>query len=342
MSSPRACTTPCPRRYEPILEAAYYRAIAANVRCLEQVGQVGAALSRVGAPVMLLKGAALLDTVYESLALRLMGDIDLLVPVASVSACRQVLLDLGYIPEEIEARQGTQVEYRAEETFQPPQPLQTSVELHWHLLDVPYYMDKLPMDWFWQNSETRTIAGQPFQVLNRVANLVYLPAHLALHHRYEQLHSLLDLALLIVASPESLDWTAIIAAARSFELVSALRGTLDRLAQCWPTLPLAEPRRRLAAVPPSRADARLHRLLTRKAPSTSLNIYTALVSLPNVTARIRYVWDNVFPQPTYMIKRYGVRARWMLPYWYLHRFFMGLLRFARAFPRTWWLDRRNK
>ena len=150
------------------------------------------------------------------------------------------------------------------------------------------------MDWFWENSDTRSIAGQPFQVLNSTANLVYLPAHLALHHRYGQLHSLLDLALLIVHNQGQLDWPQIITAARSFELVTALKGTLDRLARYWPSLPLDEPRRQLAAITPSRADARIYRLLGIETPSTSLSIYTTLIPSPNAAARARFMWDNIF------------------------------------------------
>jgi len=330
---------PIPPEVRQTFEEAYYRAIAANVRCLHQLSQVRAALSSVGTPVMLIKGATLFDTLYGNLALRLMGDIDLIIPSAAIPACRKVLLDLGYTPNEVEARPGTNLVHRSQELFRPPSALQTVVELHWHALDVPYYIHRLPMDWFWEHSETRSIAGQPFQVLDSTANLVYMPAHLALHHRFTQIHSLLDLALLIVNNQGKIDWATVLATARSFELLTAMRHALDRLAQCWPSLPLGEPRRQLATLTPSRADGRLYRLLTSEAPSTPMNIYTTLISLPNFATRARFLWDNVFPQPAYMVKRYRIRAGWLLPYWYAHRLFAGLLRFTRTLPRVLRLDR---
>jgi hypothetical protein len=195
------------------------------------------------------------------------------------------------------------------------------------------------MQWFWQNSETLSIAGQPFQVLNDLANLVYLPAHLALHHGFWQLHSLFDLALLVVRTEGKVDWGAIAATARSFDLLTALRETVERLADCWPGLPIAEPRRELAALAPSRADERIFRLLTSESRSPSLNIYTTLVTLPDMRARARFLWDNVFPQPAYMVDRYGIRARWTLPYWYLYRFLTGLAQFARKLPRARQIER---
>jgi hypothetical protein len=321
------------------LEEAHYRAITLNVRYLDQLAGVRAALSGVDAPVMLIKGAALVETLYDNMVPRLSEDIDLVVPLTAMPACRQVLLDLGYRPVEVEVRPGAQEVHRSQEGFLPPDPLQAPVSLHWQVLDVPYYRHSVPMQWFWQNSETLSIAGQPFQVLNDLANLVYLPAHLALHHGFWQLHSLFDLALLVVRTEGKVDWGAIAATARSFDLLTALRETVERLADCWPGLPIAEPRRELAALAPSRADERIFRLLTSESRSPSLNIYTTLVTLPDMRARARFLWDNVFPQPAYMVDRYGIRARWTLPYWYLYRFLTGLAQFARKLPRARQIER---
>lgn len=313
-------------------EQAHYATIAANVRTLEQLGQVRAALGEVGAPVLLLKGAALTETLYAALGPRHIGDIDLLVPREVVPACRAVLLRLGYAPQEAEVRPGTHLAYRYEECFTPPANAETAVELHWHLLDVPWYAQRVPVDWFWGHSAARSFAGQPFQALDDVANLVYLPAHLALHHAFAGLHARFDLALLIAQGQPRLDWDRVIAAARAFELVSALRGSLERLGQDWPSLPLEEPRRLLADVAPSRNDARLYRLLTTQSHSTPLSVYTTLVALPGPGARVRYLRDNVFPQPAYMRARYPVRRDWHLPFWYAYRALAGLVRYVRALP----------
>ncbi len=315
------------------LQAAHYAAIAANVRTLDQLEVVRAALEPVGAPLLLLKGAALTEDLYADLGPRLIGDIDLVTPKEVIPACRAALLALGYTLDKVEARAGSQSAWRSQEMLRPPSATLTPVELHWHVLDVPYYMYRLPMDWFWEHSASRVIGEQSYRVLDDVANMVYLPAHLALHHAFTGLHALYDLALLIARRQERLDWGSVIAAARTFELVSALRETLDRLAQCWPELPLDEPRRLLAEVTPSRSDARLYRLLTTHVHNTPLNIYTMLTSLPTTGARARYLWDNVFPQPAYMRARYPVRRGWHLPWWYAWRALGGLLRFARALPR---------
>jgi hypothetical protein len=324
------------------LEQIFYRAAADNVRCLEQLAQLHQALSGVGSPLLLLKGAALAETLYEGLPPRRIGDIDLAVPAERAPACRAALLAFGYVPMQVEHQAGTLLSHSNQEAFEPPPPYSAPVELHWHIVDVPYYLRTVPMSWFWDNTESAVIGGRTFRVLNVTANLVYLPAHLALHHGLRSLHSLFDLALLIARGRDQLDWQRVIATARSFELISPLRSTLDGLNECWPMLPLAEPRRLLRLVEPTPNDARLFRLLTAESRNATLDFYTTLVSLPGVAAKVGYAWYNLFPQPAYMTARYGITARWQLPYWYARRLGGGLFRLASALPRARRLDRRRR
>lgn len=316
------------------LEQAFYRTAAANARALHQLAGLAPALKIAGVPVLLLKGAALANALYPDPALRPVGDIDLLVRRSDVPACRQALLERGYCPQRPPERPGSVLAHHNEELFQPPHPYEVPVEVHWHLLDVPYYMSKVDVEWFWDHSEALSLAGQRLQSLTPEANLLYLSAHLGLHHQFRGLLWLLDLALLVVRERERLDWARIADLAQSSELLTVLRATLDRLADCWPSLPLDEPRRALRAVVPTRMDARLFRLLTAESRSNPLDWYTTLVSLPGFAARARFVWVNAFPDAAYMKDRYGFEAGWQLPYWYLRRLVGGLGRLARILPKA--------
>lgn len=335
----REMRTTLPDAARETLEQAYYRTVAANTLCLHQLTQLREGLSTLGTPLLLLKGAALAQALYPEPALRLIGDIDVAVPLEGVPACREALLAMGYTPGQVEEHPGSLLAHSNQELFLPPAPYRTTVEVHWHILDVPYYLRRVPMGWFWEHTESLEIAGGAFRVLDAEANLLYLPAHLALHHRFWGWHSLLDLALLVVQNQGRLDWERIGAAAQSFELLEVLRATLDRLEACWPALPLGEARRSLKGLVPSRMDARLFRLLTAESRSNVLDWYTTLVSLPGVGDRARFVWTYLLPDSAYMRHRYGVKAGWHLPYWYLVRLIGGLVRMLRALPRARRLDR---
>lgn len=321
------------------LAQAFYGTAAANTRCLQQLGQVQEALAAAGISLLLLKGAALAQTLYSDVALRLIGDLDVAVRPEDVAAARQALLALGYAPGQVEERTGSLQEYSNQELFAPPAPYSAPLELHWHILDVPYYLHSLPMAWFWEHSQPLSPQSELVRVLDPVANLLYLPAHLALHHRYDRLHSFCDLALLVARYGKDLDWSQVAAVARRFELLTAFRETLGRLAQRWPTLPLAEALAAAAALAPTANDARLYRLLTAEPRNTSLHLYTTLVSLPNARERARYLWTQLLPEPRYMVARYGIRARWQLPGWYLYRLAGGLWRLLGKAPRLWRAER---
>jgi hypothetical protein len=321
------------------LKRSYYRSIALNTRLVHQLAHVGKELSRSGATILLLKGAALAQQLYGHAGLRPIGDIDLTVAPEHVAACRQILIELGYVPRHHGVRVAELRSQNNQEMFDPQNSHQAPVELHWHLFDTPYYHHHVPMDWFWANSETYSIVGQSFQVLSPVANLVYLPAHLALHHKYDSLHSHLDLALLIAKEQNRLDWGMVFSTAQSFELLTVLRETLDRLATCWPSLPIRGPHGRYQSLAPTQTDTRLFRLLTAESSDTSLNIYTTLASLPGFSARAQYLWTNLFPRPAYMQRKYRFEKPWQLPYWYAYRLVMGITRLARALPAARRLDR---
>jgi len=321
------------------LQYHFYKTFLKNSNYLHQIGRVKRALSQTGTPMILLKGGAIAIAHYNDPYLRLMGDIDLLIPYEFVYDCRESLLELGYTPGQVEHQPGNLVRHSNEEVFLPPIKDQCPVELHWHLLDASYYLHNLSMDWFWENTETLVISDEEYQVLNSEANLVYLPAHLALHHRFHSLHSLLDLALLIVQKQHEINWEKVIETAQKFELLSCHRATLNRLALSWPSLPIEIPQKMLLTRKPTKNDSRFYQLLTSKARSTTMDFYTNLVSLPDTPSRMRYAWVNLFPQPAYMIKRYGIKNRWQLPYWYIYRLIQGVHRICRMLPSAIKIDR---
>ena len=57
-----------------------------------------AALTREGLPVVVLKGAALAELVYQHIGLRTMADVDLLVEKKNLDKAGSILERLGYCP----------------------------------------------------------------------------------------------------------------------------------------------------------------------------------------------------------------------------------------------------
>ncbi|MEE4365070.1 MAG: nucleotidyltransferase family protein, partial [Desulfotignum sp.] len=78
------------------MQRMYYLSAARNTRIYHELSIVLAALNAIGINVILLKGAHLADNVYGNIALRPMGDVDLLARQRDLLKIHHVLLDLGY------------------------------------------------------------------------------------------------------------------------------------------------------------------------------------------------------------------------------------------------------
>ncbi|OAD21586.1 hypothetical protein THIOM_002641, partial [Candidatus Thiomargarita nelsonii] len=82
------------------LYKAYHSNVFRNIQYYHSLSEVLKRLQRGGIDVIVLKGAYLAKTVYQSQALRVIGDIDLLVKKADLGQAEKILLEMGYGPTE--------------------------------------------------------------------------------------------------------------------------------------------------------------------------------------------------------------------------------------------------
>lgn len=94
-----AALAPLPRRARRDLEAAYHRTAAMNLRMQRALADLGARLEAAGPEVIVLKGMALLDTLYEDPGTRATGDIDLRVAPEDRRALDTALSAEGFVSE---------------------------------------------------------------------------------------------------------------------------------------------------------------------------------------------------------------------------------------------------
>ena len=157
--------------------------------------------------VILLKGAALAETVYDNIALRPMGDIDLLVRPGDVSAVMRRLADAGYhTPLYLEPRRRMPVEYDNEIAVFKPGDARYRFDVHWGLLAALYYQDKMPPDWFWLTSQPLDEIGVPARSLGPEAQVLHLTAHWMLSHHGRGLRWGYDVGLVIWTYRRQIDW----------------------------------------------------------------------------------------------------------------------------------------
>lgn len=306
---------------------AYLTTALRNAVALRALDAVVARLADAGIPVIVLKGAALAQTVYGNVALRPMHDLDVLVHPAHAARALQALASLGFRRLWDEPRHGAEAAYESHTSLINSAEMGVILELHWGLIDSPYYQSRLRTDWFWATARPlRAGQSQPL-ILGASAQILYLCAHLLLHHSGAPDGHLLwlnDIAACVSHDGDAIDWDAILAQAQRDDLVIALQRTLPRIATEFgaPVPPAALTR--LAALRPTRAERRIVARLTLAHRPVGQRFWDDLTTFSDWPRRIGFATANLFPSQAYMRWRYGIAHPALTPLYYPYRWWLGL------------------
>ncbi|MBK8540322.1 MAG: nucleotidyltransferase family protein [Anaerolineae bacterium] len=319
------------------LRQAHARHAVANTVLLTTFADAARKLTAAGIPTLALKGAALVESVYDSLGQRPMNDLDILVPAGQAAAAAELLLAEGYrwaAPTDLAAA----LEFENELMLRRPGPIDIVIELHWHLINAPYYQRRLPMDWFWETSRPLQVGGVATRTLGPEAQVLYLCAHLVLHHGQQrdlELRLLADIAAVLrLAGPadRAIDWDLVLRQAQAWDLVIALQRALSQAAErLGAPVPIAV-LDAMDRMRPSEAEARVVAAMTAPDPSVAARFRADMAGLSGARARLRFIARNVFPSADYMRQRYSEDGVG-LPRAYLRRWWLGLSGAVRSLGR---------
>jgi len=178
------------------LRADYQSQTAGNLLYMEKLAQLVPALRNAGVRFAVVKGAALLATVYPDPGIRSMKDLDLLVHPEDANILKPVMEHLGWQEEDEDiAGKGFGVRYRAETAFTRQEGrILFRVEAH---LDAPGFYPASRRA-IWNRITSVSGAGiDDMPVLTIPAHLSYLCSHYYYHHCGSGLKWLVDVARLI-------------------------------------------------------------------------------------------------------------------------------------------------
>ncbi len=190
-----------------------------NRRLLFVLDELRHALSKSCVPVLVSKGLPVAERCYGDAALRVLYDLDLLVPVGKSARSLEVLRELGYVSFFTNDRNGRQTlfwrprEYRwdAEGVSDPDRPC--LVELHtapwearWHGFDLRCDLD------LWEGAQAAQVGGVPMLVPRDERLLVHLAVHYACNvlESNARLMHLLDIIRLLRRRSGELDWREVL------------------------------------------------------------------------------------------------------------------------------------
>ena len=314
-----------PPQVEQALRDAYEFVAQRNLWLFHQLADVLACLRSVGSGVIVLKGAALVQMAYGgNAALRPFRDLDLLIRPEVVPEARRLLQAMGYAPLRAETRAGAALDYENEVSLFKRGSVGVLLELHWSLIDSPFYQRTLRSDWFWDTAQPLAVGSERALALGVEAQLLHLCAHLRLHHTGQELLWLNDAAEVLHAYQQRIDWVVLLKQTQALALVLP---TQQVLAQVAGELNAPVPEALLAhlrELRPTADEARAYARLTIENRSVARRLWDDLAALPSWRARLRFAWNNLFPSWAYMRRRYGIAHPFLLPLYYPYRWWLGL------------------
>ncbi|MEI6668919.1 MAG: nucleotidyltransferase family protein [Acidobacteriota bacterium] len=306
------------------VRATYLSSAARNIRLFHELGKVLGALRASNVPVIPLKGAWLAEAVYGNIALRPMGDVDLLVPFADIAQTLAALKPLGYVPD----FDCDPVAEKAEHHHLPPisRPGGLTLEIHWTIVD-PIYCTRFDDDELarmWARAGPATVGGVAVRALSPTDQLLHLCVHTSAHHRFDGagLRNYVDVAFLVTRFGGAIDWAQCAARANQWDVANGVRLALRLMEEFTGVVVPASVWAELAATPldDATADWVRHKTLHRSAAAIRSNV-ALLEGKTGVVNKLVVLRDALFLSRAAMGRMYKIPATsWRILACYPRRF----------------------
>jgi len=328
----RSSTPVIPDEVHSQLRQSYQETAAFNLLAFSYLKELQLEATRSGIQLVLLKGAALLHPVYGSIALRPMIDLDLLINYEELDLLRDLLLKLSFREQDPTPSSNPSGLFWNESLFVGPDPGKVQVEVHWHLIDIPYYARKLPANLLMERSIPVVIDGHVFQIPAADDQIIHLSIHNTFHHLNRLDRTLVDIAYIIHKQGNDLDWNRLTDTIRSGDVIGAVGTNIALAAKEW-----------YAPVPESISSefTDLHlpvrdRFFMLCQRSEFLKVGRTWLTLPGISLKIHFIKVQLFPDRSYLNWRYGEGTGdpWILLT--LRRFTSGLASFLTELSRKFW------
>ncbi len=189
-----------PDRTVKRLEREYLNSAMTNMVLFKEFSQVFNVFHEDGLPFIALKGAHLAEVIYTDPALRIMGDLDILVKEKDLSRASALLLRMGYSPP-------VETCVNPADHHLPPfgKSGKAPVEVHWgiHRVCVPARVD---IDGLWARALPAKLGSGEALVLCVEDLLLHLALHAAQHNYNLRLCSIYDVYEIIRSSQGRINW----------------------------------------------------------------------------------------------------------------------------------------
>ena len=276
--------------------------------------------------VVVLKGAALAETVYKNIALRPMADIDLLIFKKDLNKAKQALFEIGF----------RKIEYRSLRDISNEHPFHLRfikessgypiiIELHWDIAENPVNVEITEV---MQRAVRANIGGIGAYVMCPDDLLLYLCWHTA-NHRFPRLIWLCDVAQVIKVYGENINWDVIIERSKRWRIRKAVYCSLYLAKN---VLCAQVPKKVLSSFQISNIETQVFQFVMlnmeykeriMQIRNSLLTIALKLLIIDGLKERVFFFRELAFPGISYIKVRYSIsKPKLTKLYQFLHPFIL--------------------
>ena len=226
-----------PAELQTKLKEIRYHNLARNIVLQDELTRILTLFKNENINAIVLKGAALLDSVYKDISLRPMGDLDILIEEKDLLRAEELVLQQGY-----QYRVSQQLQDETREDCRHLANLwhkekNVMLEIHHHIVSPgdPYYFD---IEGFRVRAQSTTISGSKAPIFSPVDMLLHLTINFLLDRRFQSvkaLGQLCDISEIIKHYGDKLDWDLLEKTAKEYRLTPSLHFVLYACEQLFGT-----------------------------------------------------------------------------------------------------------
>ncbi len=299
-------------------------------QCVIHIQALLMALDKADIPVIVLKGWAYIPRIYGGdHSQRMCEDIDILVRQQDLERVEVILRWLDF-KLAMESWQGYNHRFTNGARYfvggKSGVPGNTfSIGLHWGLWHSPAYdAELIDIDALFERAHPLEVATVPAFELSIEDHIVYACAHLGLHHRFEDsLFRFYELAATILKA-ETVDWGKVITQANSWRVILPAKYVLGRTKALRDEVIPAWVLESLDTLKPTQMELFTERWIVATRGRPAFAHLLTWLTFPNWKQRFLIMLQDVFPNPTYMVHRYGEAPGGVWLLLYFRRFFYAL------------------
>jgi len=279
-----------------------------NTQLYNEASKVLRILQNAGIPVIVLKGAALAEIIYHSIALRPMIDVDILVKAEDMLRTDEVLTQSGYKSNIATFFSKRYIMWRRHVHYSD-EAKQFCAEIHPGISDLP------DLD-YWKNASHAKIASTDTLILGAEDFLLHLCVHVDVHICLSGSAELIrwyDIAELLKHYEKDLNWDYVIRIAKEKKVEGVIHSILHVINEWFngnvPVDILDQLRENGTAIPINDMPYTVKELTSKKKSHDSRTLLPSLLFIPRIPSihnKIYHIFRIIFPCREFMMQHYSV------------------------------------